>query len=256
MAKIVWDQVGEREFQVGLERGVFYTPTSGVPWNGLISVETKQNDTSATPVYFDGLKYNEVTFLGDFAGTLTAYTYPDEFLPYDGFGEVADGVFIDGQERGTFGLCYSTILGNDVDGINLGYKLHLLYNLTAVPEDISNKTMDSNIEPIEFSWTLTSVPEFIPSFRPASHLIIDSTKVDSEFLSDLEDILYGTESTDSRLPSVLEIYSMIYLNITDNLDGTWTADAPETMIQMLTDDIFEITAGTITYSDDYTYSIS
>lgn len=256
MTKVVWDNVGDRGFELGLDRGVLYTSDTGVPWNGLISVDAKQDGTAAKPVYYDGLKYNEVVFIGDFAANLTAYTYPDEFLPFDGFSEVATGIFVDGQDRDTFGLSYRTLIGNDTEGTSHGYKINLLYNLTAIPDDVTSKTADTNVEPIEFSWALTSIPDPIPGLRPSSRLIVNSTKVDSEFLVSLEDILYGTESTDPRLPSILEIYSMLYLEITDNLDGSWDATAPETLIKMLDDNTFEITAGTISYSNEYTYSIS
>lgn len=256
MAQITWDEVGERKFYAGLDRGVFYADGVSVPWNGLISVDTKQEGVSAIPIYFDDRKVNELLVLGDFSATMTAYTYPDEFLPFDGYAEPVEGMYIESQDRAVFGLCYRTLVGNDVDGIDLGYKLHLVYNLTAIPDTVPNKSIDSNVEPITFSWSLTSVPDVLPRYRPSSHLIIDSTKVDPDVLATLEEILYGTESDDPRLPSIFEVYSNIALTIIDNGDGSWDIMGPEAIVSMVDADSFTVTSDTITMLDADSYTIS
>lgn len=257
MTAIVWDEVGVRKFEVGIDRGVFYPSSEdGVPWNGLISVNIKQDGVSSSPVYFDDKKINEVVYLGDISATVKAYTYPDEFLPYDGFVECATGMFIDGQSRGTFDLCYRNYLGDDVDGIDLGYKLHLLYNLTAIPEDITNQTIDTNIAPIEFGWIFTSVPDEIPGFRPASHIIVDSTKVDPDVLSTLEDILYGTEGVDPRMPTMVEVYSELAMTIINKGDGTWSARGPDSVVTSLSVDDFQIDSTRVNVLDSSNYEVS
>lgn len=257
MTQIVWDEVGSRKFQTGIDHAVFYTDTEAVPWNGIISVDVKNEGLSVTPVYFDDRKVNEIVYLGDFSGVLTAYTYPDEFLPYDGYNEPVEGVFIDNQDRGTFGLCYRTIIGNDEDGIEHGYKLHILYNLTAIADGMTSQTVESNVEPIEFKWNLSSIPDEIPGYRPSSHIIIDSTKVDPQALSDVEDILYGTESEDPRLLSMLEIFENIALTIVDHGDGSWSAIGPSSIISWTEgEDDFDITSSTIVILDADSYQIS
>lgn len=230
MTQIVWDEIGKRKFQTGLDRAVLFTDTVAVPWNGLRSVEVQNEGQSVTPVYFDDKKVNEVVYVGDFAATMKAYTYPDEFIPFDGYAEPIAGMFLDNQDRGTFGLCYRTMVGNDTDGIEYGYKLHLLYNLTALSDGITHQTVESNIEPIEFSWKLSSVPDQVHGFRPSSHIVIDSRKVDPVALSKIEDMLYGTELEDPYLPSMEEVYTNIALTIVDNGDGTWMVIGSEDIL--------------------------
>lgn len=256
MSRIVWDEVGVRRFETGVDRGVFYTATEGVPWNGLISVDVSQSGVTSTPVYFDDKKINEIVYIGDISAKVKAYTYPDEFLPYDGFAEPAEGMFIDGQSRGTFGLAYRSLIGDDVDGLDRGYKIHLLYNLTAIPDDITHQTIDANVAPIDFSWTFTSVPDEIVGFRPSSHMVIDSTKVDPVVLSALEDILYGTEIDAPRMPSMMEVYSAIAITVTDNGDGTWTIMGPDALVQSLDIDTFEIDSDRVTSISAWVYDVT
>ncbi len=257
MATITWDQVGERKFELGIDRGVFY-PSSGpgVPWNGLTSVDIKQEGVTTSPVYYNDQKVNEVIYLGDISADVKAYTYPDEFIPYDGFAECADGMYIDGQSRGVFDLCYRNLLGNDVEGIDLGYKLHLLYNLTAVPEDVTNQTIDANIAPNEFGWLFTSVPGELPGFRPSSHVMLDSTKIAPDVLIAIEEVLYGTEDDDPRMPTMVEIYNEFAVVITDNDDETWSARGPDSTITSLSVDDFQIDSDLINILDASTYEVT
>jgi hypothetical protein len=194
MTKLVWDQVGERLYETGVDRGVLYlSDGSAVPWNGLTSVNETAGDDVTTPVYFDGVKYQDVQSTGDFAATLTAFTYPDEFLEYEGVVDLGNGVFVDGQNSKVFGLSYRTMVANDVNGIDHGYKIHILYNLTATSSAVSYNTMSSVAEPIPFSWTLAGVPEDVDNFRPTAHVIFDSRVLNVGLLKAIEDLLYGRD---------------------------------------------------------------
>lgn len=200
MAAIIWDDVGKRFYETGVSKGVFYDyDGNGVAWNGLTSIE-ENTSHQVQPVYFDGLKFNDIVTIGDFSATMKAFTYPDEFLPYEGVLQEQEGVLITGQHVSRFGLSFQTKIGNDVDGVNLGYKIHLLYNLTANPTQKSFNTMALDVEPAEFEWTITAIPEFIENFRPTAHVIFDSRTIDSYLLADLESILYGSAYEDPRLP--------------------------------------------------------
>lgn len=254
MTRIIWDEVGVRRFETGLDRGVLYTATGAVPWNGLTSVNTSQNGVSAVPVYFDDKKINEIVYLGDLVAKVKAYTYPDEFLPYDGFIEAAEGMYLDGQQRDTFGMSYRTLVGDDVDGIDLGYKIHLLYNLTAIPEDVTSQTIEANVAPIEFGWTFTSIPDEVEGFRPTAHMIVDSTKVDPIALSALEDILYGADLSDPRLPSITEVYSLA-ITVKDNGDGTFTITGPDAFVTSIDANNFELDTDRATSISSSVYEV-
>lgn len=261
MTAITWDNLGDRVYETGVDRGVlFFRDGGGVAWNGLTSVEHKSS-TEVEPTYFDGRKVNDIVVLGDFSAVLKALTYPDEFLQFEGFLEDQDGFVITGQPLETFGLCYRTMVGNDLDQ-QAGYKIHLLWNLTAIPSDTEYQTMSLDLEPVEFEWEITAVPESIDNYRPTAHVILDSRKLDPYLISDIEELLYGTEETDPKLPSLKGLSAFIRkwnrLVITDNGDGTWTATSenPEYPITMLDSTTFEITSDTAFYLDAETYEIS
>jgi hypothetical protein len=209
MATIIWDEMGKRVYEIGVSKGVFYDSDGyGVAWNGLTSVEeTTANEVQS--VYFDGAKVNDIVSIGDFSATLKAFTYPDEFLPYEGVLQDVEGVLVTGQLVNRFGLSYQTKIGNDVKGVDFGYKIHLLYNLTAIPSQRNYSTMTLDVEPIEFEWAITSIPEIIDNYRPTAHVIFDSTKIDSYLLTDLKNIIYGTASADPQLPSLNTIINYI-----------------------------------------------
>lgn len=218
MARLIWDNTGERLYETGVKRGVLYpfnTSTSeydvGVVWNGLSSVSESPSGAEANPIYADDIKYLELRSAEEFGATVEAYTYPDEFAICDGSAEVADGVMIGQQSRKKFGLCYRTIIGNDVDNDMHGYKLHLIYSAMAAPSERSYQTVNDSPEAITFSWELTTTPipvNSVENAKPTACLTIDSTKADPAALAALEDILYGTISADPRLPlpdEVIEI---------------------------------------------------
>lgn len=261
MAALVWDKTGEHFFETGVSKGVFYDDEGrGVAWNGLTSFEESVSD-QVQAVHFDGLKFNDIVTVGDFAATMKAWTYPDEFLPYEGILEDQKGFFVTTQPRSKFGLSYQTIVGNDLEGVERGYKLHLLYNLTALPAVKSFSTLSLDTEPLEFEWTLTAIPEAIENYRPTAHVILDSRRIDPWLLEDIERIIYGSEDNDPYLPPLKGLATFIRkwdrLIITDNGDGTWTATSPrEDQIIMVDGTTFEITADTAVYLNPTTYTIS
>lgn len=201
MAKVVWDQTGERLYETGVKKGVLYlratdgTYSNGVAWNGLTTVTESPSGAEATPLYADDIKYLNLISNEEFGATVEAYTYPDEFAQCDGSAELADGVMIGQQSRKTFGLSYVTTLGNDVDGNDHGYKLHLIYGATASPSEKGYSTINDSPEAITFSWELTTTPVNVTGFKPTASIVIDSTKADATKLASLEEILYGKDAT-------------------------------------------------------------
>jgi hypothetical protein len=246
---------------MGVSKGVFYYEgRDGVAWNGLTAIQ-EGSDTEVEPIYFDGVKFNDIITVGDFNATLRAFTYPEEFLHHEGTLKDQTGFYITGQEPTPFDLSYQTVVANDLTG-QTGYKIHILYNVTAVPSDTTYETMSLDNEPIEFEWELTSVPEEIANFRPTSHVILDSRSLDPFMLADLEDILYGSEDNVPHLPSLQAMATFIRgwnrFLITVHSDGTWTASAPDDlgMITMLDAVTFEITSDTAVFLDADTYTIT
>lgn len=255
MAELVWDQVGERMYQTGIDRGVLYLPDgSGVPWNGLVSV-TEIFSREVKAFYLDGVKYLENHTPGDFSADLKAFTYPDEFDAINGIVE-DDGVFYHDQRITSFGLSYRTKIGNDVSGTDHGYKLHILYNLRANPSDASYESIGERADPLVFNWRLSGVPVSTLNHKPTCHISIDSTKIDPVLLSVFEAKLYGTEDTDPELPPLYELVTIEDLTIVDNADGTWTAIGPEELITMVDSTTFEISGANAEYLDADTYEIS
>jgi hypothetical protein len=209
--RIVWDELGKRFYETGVQNGVLYTRETtgdydkGVPWNGLISVNERPTGAEPNPQYADNIKYLNLMSVEEFEATIEAYTYPDEFAECDGSAALAEGVYIGQQGRKLFGLSYKTFIGNDSDGIDHGYKLHLIYNALAAPSEKSYSTVNDSPEAITFSWEITTTPVDVPGFKPTACVTIDSTKVDAAKLKELEDILYGSASEEPRLPLPEEI---------------------------------------------------
>lgn len=259
MVAILWDQTGERIYEAGVSRGVLYKEDgSGVAWNGLIEVETGY-DTSVEPVHFDGQKVNDILQIGDFNGLIRAFTYPDSFLEY--FGQLEDtvGFRVTGQQQKRFSMSYRTEIGNDT-AQKVGYKIHVLYNLTAIQSPRSNATLTLDPEAVEFTWDISSIPEEISGYRASSHVVFDSRKIDPYLMLDLEAILYGNAEVDARLPSMQGLAQFMAkwgrLVITDNGDGTWTAYSPLDGVIEVAGDEFTIVSDTITMLDSETYEIS
>lgn len=209
--KIMWDQTGERRYETGVNKGVLYPMAdggnygAGVAWNGLINVTETPSGAEPSPLYADNMKYLNLMSAEEFAATIEAYMYPDEFAACDGSAELAPGVMVGQQSRKTFGLCYRTNIGNDVAGNDFGYKLHLIYGALAAPSEKGYQTINDSPEAITFSWEVSTTPVEVPGLKPTALLTIDSTKVNAEKLAALEAILYGNESEEARLPLPTEI---------------------------------------------------
>lgn len=194
MSRLFWDQVGERSYEAGIDHGVLYLADgSGIPWNGLISIEEDMGGDSSEPSYFDGVKILDIPSTGDFSASLSAFTCPEEFMDLEGISEISDGMYVDGQDSKTFGLSYRSQIGNDILGIDYGYKIHLLYNLTATSESKTHETLNDSANLMELSWKISGVPEQFPNYRPTAHIIFDSRFLDPEILLELETILYGQD---------------------------------------------------------------
>lgn len=215
MSKLKWDQIGERIYETGLDHGVLYpvaktgTYDKGVAWNGLSAVNESPSGAEANPVWADNIKYLNLISAEDFGATVEAYTYPPEFEECDGSAEVAPGVTIGQQSRKMFGMSYRTLIGNDVDGQDHGYKLHLIYGAQASPSEKNRATINDSPEAVSFSWELSTTPVDVPGFKPTAHLTVDSTKTDPAKLKALEDILYGSETAEPRLPMPEEVMELL-----------------------------------------------
>ena len=261
MTALVWDKVGERVYQTGVDRGVLYLHDgTAVAWNGLTSVEETSN-LELKVFYQDGVKFLENLLAGDFTGKLKAFTYPDEFDAVNGLAEVIPGLFYHDQPPGSFNLSYRTRIGNDLDGVDHGYKIHILYNIKASPDGSSFQTLQDSIQPVEFSWTLTGTPPKIGKYRPTSHVSIDSRKTDPNILQALEDKLYGTNVAGPSIPSMAEIAEYFgyigALIIVDHGDGSWSAiDQSDKYINLVETTTFIIDNADVTYLAADTYEIS
>jgi hypothetical protein len=262
MARVLWDQVGDRRFESGVSNVVLYVENgNGVPWNGVTSIDDDV-DTSIDPVYFDGVKFEEIVSIGDTHANIKAFTFPDEFLECQGTVEDQAGFYVMNQPPKRFSLAYRTEVGDDISGQRAFYKLHVLYNLLAIPTSTSRATINDTPEAVEFEWELTSLPTEFADYRPTSQLMLDSRKVDSYLMSDIEDILYGSADNEATLPSLKNLSAFIRkwnrLIIVDNGDGTWTAASPiepDPYITLNVDGSFSIDTDTATYLDANTYTI-
>lgn len=216
MAALTWDKTGERFYETGVRRGVLYPIqedgkySKGVAWNGLTAVTESPSGAEPTPLYADDIKYLNLMSVEEFGATVEAYTYPAEFAECDGSADLVKGVSVGQQNRKTFGLCYTTTLGNDVKGNELGYKLHLIYGAMAAPSEKAYATINDSPEAITFSWELTTTPVSVSGLKPTASLTIDSTKCDATKLVELEKILFGDSAGDGpRLPLPDEVKTLM-----------------------------------------------
>jgi hypothetical protein len=223
MAILTWDGIGERVYETGVDRGVLYIPNSsgvynnGVAWNGLTSVTESPSGAEPSAQYADNVKYLNLFSAEEFGATIEAFTYPDEFAPFDGLGVPSPGVTIGQQSRKSFGLSFRTRIGNDLDGDAHGYKLHMIYGCSASPSERAYSTVNDSPEAITFSWELTTVPVAVAGYTPTSIITVDSTQVSAGDLAELEQFLYGTAGTDPSLPTpaaVLAIFSGALTEVT------------------------------------------
>ena len=214
MSKLTWDASGERLYETGVKQGVLYVMDSnsygnGVAWNGLTAITESPSGAESTPLYADDIKYLDLRSTEEFGATIEAYTYPDEFAACDGSASLADGVSIGQQARKMFGLCYRTTVGNDTDGTDHGYKLHLIYGATASPSEKAYETINDSPEAITFSWEITTTPVSVTGFKPTASITIDSTKADPTCLAALEAKLYGGENSEPTLPLPDEVKTLM-----------------------------------------------
>ena len=215
MAKLVWDATGERKYETGVRNGVLYvmgeggTYPKGVAWNGLTAVTESPSGAEATALYADDTKYLNLISAEEFGATIEAYTYPDEFAECDGSATLAAGVTIGQQPRKTFGMSYRTVYGNDVNNESYGYKLHLIYGAVAAPSEKAYATINDSPEAITFSWEVKTTPVNVTGHKPTASLTIDSTKVDKAKLAKIEEILYGKDEVEARLPLPDEIIQIM-----------------------------------------------
>lgn len=215
MSKLNWDVVGERQYETGVKKTVLYPLSDagaydlGVAWSGVTAITESPSGAESNPFYADDIKYLDIRSAEEFGGTIEAYMFPDEFLECNGAKEIAPGVIATQQARRTFGLCYRTIIGNDLKGDEYGYKLHFIYGATVAPSESAYATVNDSPEPITMSWEFTTIPVVMEGMKPTAHLEISSLTANPEKLAALEAILYGSDDVEPRLPLPAEIATLM-----------------------------------------------
>lgn len=223
--RLDWDSVGERFFETGVDQGVLYVGTAdGVPWNGLVSVSESPSGATLSEYYIDGIKYLQLLAAEEFVATIEAYTYPDEFNACDGVLSAGNGLSVTHQRRQSFSLSYRTKVGNDVNGIDLGYKIHVVYNALAAPSQRQHGSIGESIDPLHFSWQISTKPPDFAGFKPTAHMVIDSRDTPSDLLSQIEDILYGSTSSAPRIPSADELIFLFNSYQTSSFDAGYLTE--------------------------------
>ncbi len=253
MTALVWDQIGQRLYETGTDRGVVYpaNPASpgaynkGVAWNGLTAVTESPSGAEESAQYADNIKYLALRSEEEWAGTIEAFTYPEEFEPCDGSRTIAQGVTVGQQTRRAFCLSYRSLIGNDTEYTDHGYKLHLIYGLTAAPSERSRQTVNDSPEAMGFSWSVNATKIAVPGFKPTASIEIDSTKANAELLASLEAILYGTENTEPRMPLPAEVMTL--------MTGTFVL-TEDTKFQA--DTVYYTRNGSGTEADPYYYTVA
>lgn len=205
MSKLVWDETGKRTYETGVDHGVLYPQSEGkypkgVAWNGLISVSENPSGAEDNPLYADNMKYLNIKSAEELSLSIECYTYPDEWEQCDGSADLIKGVSLGQQKRNSFGLSYRTKIGNDTEGEDHGYKIHMIYGCSASPSEKNYQTINDSPEAITFSYELNTTPVPVDGFKPVSSIIVDSTKIAPDILAALEKVLYGDEETEAHLP--------------------------------------------------------
>lgn len=258
--RISWDNPIDRRYETGLDRGVLYLNNGSViPWNGLTAVEEAGGESSS-PYYIDGRPFLWLPKPKEFAATIKAYTYPDEFAEVMGLSQATYGMYLDSQMGDSFGLSYRTLVGDSINGVDAGYKIHLIYNATVAPTSASYTSLSNSVNPIEFSWEIQTVPMPIDGFRATAHVIIDTRYMTDEQITELEALLYGDDATSAYLPPPQEVLDLLQYGdtiiITDNGDGTWSAQGSYQNIHMIDEDTFQIENVDAVNHGDGTFTIS
>jgi len=260
VTRLKWDTPGNRLYEAGIDRGVLYIDGQpGVTWSGLTSVEMAPTGGGAKSYYLDGNKYMLASAAEEFGATINAFTYPVQFALCDGSAQPRPGLHLTQQRRKTFGFSYRTKVGSDLNG-DLGYKIHLVYNALAEPSQRSYSSTSDTVDPIEFSWSITTKPPVIPGYKRTSHVEIDSRTTDSQVLELIETTLYGDDENVARLPSfdeLVEMYDAFFVFVvTLNGDGTATISGPDDAITQLDDILLQFDWPTVVEVDPDTYTIS
>lgn len=258
MTRLTWDDAGDKLYEIGLDKAVLYIDGVGTAWNGLVSI-AESGYESKESLIFDGHKILDLQSPSSYSAVLKAITYPKEFYICTGNVQNVLGVVYPNQEKYPFCLSYRTLTGDDVNGLS-GYKIHILYNLTASPNPIVQETLGNTADVTLFSWDIKSYPSLISPNAQTGHVVIDSRYIAPDLLADLEDGLYGTVSTDSTLPEVSTLIDSVIawadIVITDNEDGTWTAEGSSAYITLLDSTTFQITSVNAVYIDSNTYDVT
>lgn len=260
MTKLSWGNIGERLFETGVDRGVLYVGNkAGVAWNGLISIQESPSGGTTTSYYLDGVKFLNVVANEDFEATLNAFTSPPEFDPCDGTATLYAGLYVTQQPRISFGLSYRTLKGNDVQGVDYGYRLHIVYNATAAPSEQDNTTINDSTTPLSLSWAITTVPVPFPGIKPSAHFVIDSLESGPDLMTALETFLYGTEFIDAAFPTPEELIGFFQdygaLIYTQDGLGHWTATGEPVNIEN-PDLNFTIDDNSVVDNGDGTFTIT
>jgi hypothetical protein len=257
----VWNAVGSRTYEAGLDRGVLYLDGQpGIAWSGLTGVTESPSGGDNKTFYLDGVKYLNYSSVEEFQATLTAFTHPIEFAACDGSARARAGLFLGQQRRKTFGLTYRTKIGNDLAAGDFGYKIHLVYNaLTGGPADRAYSSLGKSDDATDFSWTITTKPMTIPGYQPTSYMVLDSRFVDPIALGKIEDLLYGNDTQSAQLPSWTDLIAILdepqAFDLIDNGDGTYEIDAPAS-IMTVTSGVFALTWPGAVNNGNGTYTIS
>lgn len=233
MTGIVWDEVGARTYETGLDRGVIYlSDGSTVPWNGLVDVD-EDIDIDSSTVYYEGVQISELVTLGAYKGKIKAVTYPDIVPELEGMGKITSGMLLGQQKPKSFGLAYRTLVGNDVDG-DAGYKIHVLYNVTMSADGKAYSTLTDDPDPVMFQWNIVAIPDEVEGFKPTASIVLDSRLIEESLMLDIEERLWGSESTDPDLIPLSDFVNYLYFEyvwkIVDNGDGTFTAITPDDLL--------------------------
>ena len=262
MAKLVWGIAGERFYEAGVDRGVLYIADQpGVVWNGLTSVSEIPSGGETKAYYIDGVKYQQVSADEEFVANIEAFTYPDEFAECEGtLQSPHSGLFLTSQPRKSFGLSYRTRIGNDLDGPDHAYKLHLVYNALAESSARQNETLDESPNLTNFSWRVTTLPPPITGYKRTAHFVVDSRSTDPLALTALEEILYGSDALTPRLPDASELFDIFETHssfvVIDNGDGSFTASGTDFQVHMLDSTTFEINTPAAVFIDATSYTLT
>lgn len=209
MSQLEWNQTGKRFFETGVDRGVLYPRVgNGVPWNGLVGVNESSSGGDVESLYYDGVKYLDLIANEDFQAVIETYAAPPEFAISDGNKHIVNGLYVTQQRRQPFAFSYRTLLGNDLQGTELGYKLHLVWGCMASPSSKNNSTMSNTTNPGIRQWTVNTVAPASSTYKPSAHMVVDSTAAPEVKLQALEDILYGDETTNPRMPTQAQVIAM------------------------------------------------